>query len=443
MVFLYKLTNESFMKMMTTISLAICFILTFSSSFSFAGEEDLFGESDSSDNYSLNKTKLSFTGAIDARFINTGEDQSWRDEGGIGISRYGSHTASREHSEIIFSQANITALFSLNDKLSALVQFAYNDHEDRDSNNPGKIGIIEAYMVNEFKFQDLSMKMRIGIFVPPASLEHENVNWLSVYTITPSALYSWVGEELRAQTLELSFIYKDWNLTAAAYSGNDPAGAILSWRGWSMSDLVPTIGSRLKIDQNTPSELNTAKWTSPHREIDGRLGTYGKIRYRWNTGDVSFFYYDNLANNTIVKGGDYAWRTKFGSLSIRQSFFKNFEFLAQYMSGSTKMNDSVSAVDNDIDTWYALASYKKEKYQFGLRYDWFKVHDNDSFRSQLNEEDLNDSKGLSITASAMYTMLGHYVVGPEYVYIKSQRVANTLNRDPDDNLFQFLVRYTF
>src|SRR5258707_15626834 len=42
-----------------------------------------------------------------------------------------------------------------------------------------------------------SWSVRAGAFFPPLSLENEQIGWSSFWTITPSAINSWVGAELR------------------------------------------------------------------------------------------------------------------------------------------------------------------------------------------------------------------------------------------------------
>ena len=39
--------------------------------------------------------------------------------------------------------------------------------------------------------------LKIGAFYPPISLEHRASGWSNPYTISSSALNTWVGEELR------------------------------------------------------------------------------------------------------------------------------------------------------------------------------------------------------------------------------------------------------
>ena len=43
----------------------------------------------------------------------------------------------------------------------------------------------------------VSWSVKTGAFFPTISLENDDLGWTSPYTLTPSAINSWIGEELR------------------------------------------------------------------------------------------------------------------------------------------------------------------------------------------------------------------------------------------------------
>jgi hypothetical protein len=47
-------------------------------------------------------------------------------------------------------------------------------------------------------------RLKVGAFYPRISLENVDSGWSSAYSISPSAINTWVGEELRSVGLELS-----------------------------------------------------------------------------------------------------------------------------------------------------------------------------------------------------------------------------------------------
>ena len=72
----------------------------------------------------------------------------------------------------------------------ATARFAPDQHAPFD--------VLEAYA----RYQPVSTanwlwSVKLGAFFPPISLENESVGWTSPWTVTPSAINSWVGDELR------------------------------------------------------------------------------------------------------------------------------------------------------------------------------------------------------------------------------------------------------
>ena len=59
-------------------------------------------------------------------------------------------------------------------------------------------GLSEAYLV--FKptpAGDTRYSVRAGLFYPPVSQEHQGPAWIDADMITPSAINSWIGEEVK------------------------------------------------------------------------------------------------------------------------------------------------------------------------------------------------------------------------------------------------------
>ena len=199
-----------------------------------------------------------FSGLLDARFVQTGKAISWT-KGGRGLTRYGGKDTDlgedrddlgdESSTSIELPQASLAADIIIDKQFSGFLQINYDDHNDTDRKS-GRLGLVEAYI--KYK-RDLSknhsVENRFGLVIPPISLEHPNVAWSTEYTITPSAINTWYGEEIRVNALELNY---RWNLsvrytidvTLAPFSGNDPAGSILAWRGWALHDYQLTTGNR-------------------------------------------------------------------------------------------------------------------------------------------------------------------------------------------------------
>jgi hypothetical protein len=81
---------------------------------------------------------------------------------------------------------------------------------------------------------------RAGLMWPPVSLEHAGADWHVVDSITPSAINSWIGEEVRPAAVEATLATvlgeQRVRVTVAGFAANDTAGTLLSFRGWALHD---------------------------------------------------------------------------------------------------------------------------------------------------------------------------------------------------------------
>jgi hypothetical protein len=86
----------------------------------------------------------------------------------------------------------------------------------------------------------LAFSARAGLMWPPVSLEHEGADWHVANSITPSAINSWIGEEVRPAavegTLAVNLGEHKLRATAAIMAANDTSGTLLTFRGWALHD---------------------------------------------------------------------------------------------------------------------------------------------------------------------------------------------------------------
>lgn len=152
-------------------------------------------------------------------------------------------------------------------------------------------GITEAFvryktLPNESGYR---FATKAGIFYPDISLENNATAWATQHTLNSSSLNTWVGEEIRALGTEFKLTRLgrfhqnnfDLNLTVSAYVSNDPLGALISWRGWSISQRQTLWNEKRPLPDflaNRPgNSLETqASVTDPFLEIDGRIGYHVK-----------------------------------------------------------------------------------------------------------------------------------------------------------------------
>ena len=109
----------------------------------------------------------------------------------------------------------------------------------------------------------------------------------------------------------------------------------------------------------------------------------------------------------------YAWNTRFTSAAWLYKFNNKTRFITQVLSGKTEMGHS-KLIDNDFYSHYLMLSHKEGKHRISLRYDYFKVTDNDT-----TVFDPNASNGEGVTASWRYAFSKHGQIGIEGSALKS------------------------
>lgn len=187
---------------------------------------------------------LDLKGYIEGRLVMTDHERSWQD-GGLGKVRYGgdagggTRTGARAEGALI-----VQPQFGFD--VTGNVVLAFNSQQRT------AVDVIEAFL--QYKpapTGPVGVRGKVGAFFPPISLENTGLAWTSPYTITSSAINSWVGEELKTVGGELTAFYHtddvEIGLTGALYGANDPAGTLLAWRGWSLNDRETGLLDRLRL----------------------------------------------------------------------------------------------------------------------------------------------------------------------------------------------------
>src|SRR4029434_5649666 len=167
---------------------------------------------------------LSLSG--DFRLVGVNGEESWVDEG-FGKLRSGSDGDWRASPQM----GNVKLVWqpSFGWAVSATVVGAVQGGERTE------YGLSQAYLsVRPLISDKLRVSARAGLFWPPVSLEHEGADWHVRDTITPSAINSWIGEEVRPATIEASATLKAGNheVTAVAgtFAATHTAGTLLTLR---------------------------------------------------------------------------------------------------------------------------------------------------------------------------------------------------------------------
>jgi hypothetical protein len=197
--------------------------------------------------------------------------------------------------------------------------------------------------------------------------------------ITPSAISSWIGEEIRTIGLEGQIDWLgtrtghafDLQLTGALFGWNDPAGTMIAQHGFAFSDRQTTLFGRAgepRSDQYPKNEL--------FHEIDNRVGYYVGAQVRYLDRVVlNGLHYDNRADPAAYDPAirDFAWQTKFDAAALRGETGNGWTLIAQWLSGETYVAPGGAWVEWEFESRSALLAKRHGAHMLAVRYDDFDV----------------------------------------------------------------------
>lgn len=277
-------------------------------------------------------------------------------------------------------------------------------------------------------------RLKIGFFHGPWSLENTGPAWSTPLTLSASAINTWLGEEVRPIGAEWSLerrvgarARQQVTVHAAVFIGNDPAGSLLVWKGWSLHDRQSRLDDELPLaplPQLQPGTMfaKQSPYVAPWREVDGRTGYYAGAE--WRTGRramVTLSHYDNRADPTRIEAGQYAWHTRFAQLGAQVALPGGVGLLTQWMTGRTVMGPvlvDAHAVDADYEASYVLLTRAFGRHRVTLRRDVFDVVDRDGVPN-----DDNTDSGNAWTVAYRYERSAHWSFGAEWLRIASWHPA--------------------
>src|SRR5690349_1904014 len=234
---------------------------------------------------------LEISGYLDARAVAPADPQSWLN-GGLGKFRYGGRQKFGTEG-VLQGDLNLADLNVEGVHLVSVLR--------ADPDTPSVVDALETYLRYDQMAGDIGWSVKAGAFFPTISLENDDLGWTSPYTLTPSAINSWIGEELRTIGSEAILRYDTNGFGTVSFTGavtccNDPAGILMAERGWAMDDRPAGIFS----DQRLPdATLRLFRQEAPDRtplfdEIDGRPGWYAGLTWQMaGVGKLSVLRYDN------------------------------------------------------------------------------------------------------------------------------------------------------
>jgi hypothetical protein len=287
------------------------------------------------------------------------------------------------------------------------------------------VDVVEAYLdYRGSPSEGWRIDARAGLFFPPVSLEHDGPGWTTIHTITPSAINSWIGEEVKVIGGELTArrsIGVDQTLafTAALFGYNDTSGTLLAFRGWAMGDVMPGVSSRLPLPERSFQYQDFTRITF---ELDDRIGYYAQVRYS-PVGNVTLdlTHYDNNGDRISDSHGQTDWETRFTNLGARIAIDPDTHLLAQAMTGQTVWGYLTPMgywTDVDFRAAYVLLARDFGRHSIAGRLDVFEVIDR-SFEIWDN----NDEDGWAATAAYRIDVTPRLELAVEGLHIASQRPA--------------------
>jgi hypothetical protein len=332
--------------------------------------------------------------------------------GGLGAVRFGG-----DESGVRLGRARFSISQSLGEVLSVhLDASSWGDHDKT------PVGLTEAYLqYRPYPRAGLRIRVKAGAFYAPISLENRTSGWESPYTLSYSALDSWLAEEVRTLGAEGQLDWlgsrtgHDFDLSAVAgvFGWDDGAGAALAGGGFTLTDRQTVLWGR--IGQPGVPPLYSAE---PFRQMDGNAGAYGGLEARYLDRVVlRFLRYDNNANPGAVDTVTHtvAWNTSFDSAGLRVDGGNGWTGIIQWLKGATYI--SPQGVD---ERWPFRASYVLLSKRFGshtlsARYDKFEVDNS----SAADSDDYGWQKGHAFTLAYIFQPGPRWRYALEWLHVVS------------------------
>lgn len=317
-----------------------------------------------------------------------------------------------------------------------------------DDQNP--IDVTEAFIEwRPYPQSHWRWRAKLGAFYPPISLENRGVGWQSLYSLSPSAINTWVGEEVRSVGAELSATSVGATLgrnidiggVVGVYGWNDPIGVLIFERGWSLHDrTTPLFGGVRR-----PFRLSDHdRYIEPSHEIDDRPGYYGGVEAKWQgRHQLRLLHYDNRGDPAQHGYADDAWRTRFDAIGASVSL-AGLTLLAQAMQGDTAVGPSADGrgmLIADYRAWFLLGSYSLAKHRMTIRHD--RMHIESTRGAEMFD---SDQRAQAWTAAYLYEHDSHWLAAAEWLRISGslrQREILGLPAAATEQQLQIVLRYSF
>jgi hypothetical protein len=377
--------------------------------------------------------------SVDMRAVSSDATNS-RLEGGLGKLRY---DASDEGLRLGYVRIGYRADVTQTLRVTAEA-VAYGDHDV----NP--LDLTEFYADwRPIPSSAWRSRLKVGAFYPEISLENRMRGWRSPYTLSFSAINTWVGEELRTIGAEYSLDLLgrsrghafDLTFNAAAFGWNDTAGTVLASRGWGLNDRQSTLFGRFA----NPGQPLPAR-TLFYDDLDKRAGYYAGISSNYRgLLEAQMLHYDNRArlgpDSPVIQ--DSPWRTYFDSMGLRWTPSAEWTLITQWLHGRTY--DDVGSPNNawSFNSEFLLGSVKRGSMRYSARYDRFSTQQTASDFIQYIGFYLGDD-GHAWTLAGARQLSEHWTAVLEGIQVASSVAQRVFTGDPlavRERQVQLAIRY--
>lgn len=367
--------------------------------------------------------------------------RSWLNHGGTGKSRFGNPDGDALRLRPYASEAGLVLQPDFGWSLSGLVSVIAQHGQDK------AVDINEAFVRwRPLPVANVRLNVRAGIFWPAVSLEHSGGEWAVSETLTPSAINSWIGEEVKVGGVEATFSTMigehRLSLTAAGFGLNDTSGTLLTFRGWATHDYKATLFSYQPLPvMNTFMRRAQARETRPMIDLDHHVGWYGKLAWAPpGPIELQYFHYDNRADPEAFNAGyQWGWRTRFDHLGAILDLDTRTRLTAQAIDGTTIMGfprgaDGQRWVKMRYRSAFLLATRQVAQGSVSGRVEGFSTRNHGSVVLSDDNE-----TGWAWTGAMRWPLMRHATLFAEALHIESRRDAR-LREGLDPRQHQNVVR---
>lgn len=378
--------------------------------------------------------EASFDAYADVRLVVPPAEVSWLD-GGLGKTRFG---GAQPSPSFRFAEAVGQGTLAITDELHAVTVLRVEPKQRTG------VDILETYLTWRPQAEgDWRWSVKAGAFFPPISVENDDLGWASPYTLTSSAINSWVGNELRTIGGEADVAWSGgYGIVTAVgslYCCNEPAGILMADRGWSLDDRPMGLLERVRIPDATAKlfGMPVPSRTGMFENIDDHVGWYTGLK--WDVpqaGQVAVLWYDNNADPEAHTSRDTSWRTHFWSASLKAHPY-GFTLLAQGMTGDTVI-EAFGYHYTDFQSAFLLLSYDfDDAWRASARADVFQTRTRPAFA-------LFDEDGRAFTGAVSWSPQDCLRLTGELLDVESRRRDRVVvSVAPEQSNVQFQISARF